>query len=177
MGAPKPLPSVTGILAGFGAARAANPIDPNPEAQALADSIRSRARIVHTSNALQAFESDSIRLMGLDPNEFVAVACVGDVQLVPGPNGTTLIAIALNIPRGFFPALEERAIMDANGAMHTAKFNRQLALPISARFVIRTEGLGEATRKSLVLLRDHEGKTYGELEDAGYEAPVAVPAR
>lgn len=136
-------------------------------AEALA---RQRAIIVHSPHALMPFETDAIRQMGRDPENFIGMAILGQLSAQRMPTGQTILALVMELPPGFFPGLETPAIMDANGNARSTKFDKQLALPITARVVLEKEGVGNigGMKDNATLLLAHEGKTYGELQDAGY---------
>lgn len=173
-----PRPSMTAMLGSLlGAVEkptAENIAEREAEAQA-----RQKAIVVHSPHALMKFEEDMIRQMGRDPNNYIGVALGGQLQAQRVPNGSMVMILAIPIPPRFFPALDAPAVMTADGAARSAKFDRQLAIPITARVVIDKEGLGDLNgmHDNAILLQAYEGRTFGELLEAGYVPPPgqAVP--
>lgn len=173
-----PRPSLAAMLASV-ATMVEKPTEENMARRNAEDAERQRAIIVHSPHVLMEFEKDAIRQMGRDPENFVGMILVGQMQAQRVPTGQHVLALIITIPPGFFPALDGPAVMDANGVARSTKFDKQLAMPIIARAVIAKDGLGDLhnMRANADLLVAHEGKTFGELLDAGYVPPPgqAVP--
>jgi hypothetical protein len=154
-----------------------DPVDPAAQeaAQAAMDE-RRRALAIHSAHILLPAEQNFIRTIGRNPENYAAIPLAGQIGINRDPRtGQMFLMAATPIPPDFFPALD-KPVFQADGSVSAPRFDRALGGQITVRVVIELAELGELLRKRVEALVEHEGKTFGELENTGYPfnpAPTA----
>ncbi len=171
-----PRPSLAEML-GSVLGKMEKPTDENLEERNAAAKAREDAIIVHSPHVLMEHECDAIRQQGRNPDDFCGMALLGSLSAQRDlRTGKYLFILAVEIPPGMFPALDS-PVLQADGTATTAKFDRQIPMPLCARLIIEKNGVGEKIvgndqlRKNIDLLIEHDGRTYGDLMAAGYVNP------